>query len=223
MYNKSFISISLFIWRSVNKNYRLFELMIINYYTYKNCEFTCIKCKWSGKGSETKVGEVYEGVFEIDCPVCHEPVDSISHPHIYEILEYDEDENEKDKCREILDNWVDRAIKEIQQKNKISDSKSKTIIFSKSGEIDPEIVKQAVYSQINFVLPKDIWDEINTAFGECWNNEIGIRGWVHENQIENYIDEHLRKKKILFEYAKIETITKIIHNHLENISAYLDE
>ena len=102
-------------------------------------------------------------------------------------------------------------------------NESKTITFSKSGEIDPELVKQAVYSQINFALPENIWDEIDTAFGECWNNEIGIRGWVHENQIESYIHKHLRKKKILFEYEKIETITKIIHEHLKKIGAFLDE
>jgi hypothetical protein len=197
--------------------------MKINSYTYKNCEFTCDKCKWHGKGAETNIGEVYEGVFEIDCPICHKPVDSISHPHIYEILEYDDDENEKNKCREILKNWVERAIKEIQQKNILSDSKSKTITFSKSGDIDPEIVKQAVYSQVDFVLPENVWDEIDKAFGECWNNEIGIRGWVHENQIESYIHEHLRKKKILFEYEKIEIITKIIHEHFKKIGAFLDE
>jgi hypothetical protein len=197
--------------------------MKINSYTYKNCEYTCIKCKWSGKGSETKVGEVFEGVFEIDCPVCRKPVDAIGHPHIYEILEYDEDENEKNKSREVLRNWVERAITEIQEKNKFTESKSKTITFSKTGEIDPEIVKQAVYSQVDFVLPEHIWNEINTAFGVFWNNIIGIRGWVHENQIENYIHEHLIKKKILFEYAKIETITKIIHNHLKKKGAFLDE
>lgn len=63
--------------------------MKINSYTYKKCEFTCDKCKWQGLGSETEIGELFDAVFEIDCPICHEPVDSISHPNIYEILEYD--------------------------------------------------------------------------------------------------------------------------------------
>jgi hypothetical protein len=117
---------------------------------------------------------------------------------------------------------LEEAMKKAMHSKKDEDE-TKTVCFSKSGEIDPELVKQAVYSQINFVLPEHIWDEINAAFGECWNNEIGIRGWVHENQIENYIHEYLRKKKRLFEYDKIEIITKIIHEHLRKIGAFLDE
>lgn len=96
-------------------------------------------------------------------------------------------------------------------------------IGSQGGGIDPELVKQAVYSQIDFVLPEHIWDEIDTAFGECWNNEIGIGGWIHENQIETYIYDHLKKMKILFEYEKIEVITEIIFKHFNDIGAYMDE
>ena len=132
---------------------------------------------------------------------------------------YDADDSMyTDEDNALLEDAMEKAMN-----SKKDEYETKTVCFSKSGEIDPERVKQAVLSQINFVLPENIWNEIDTAFGECWNNEIGIRGWVHENQIENYINEHLRKKKILFEYEKIEIITKIIHEYLKKIGAYLDE
>jgi len=98
----------------------------------------------------------------------------------------------------------------------------KTIPFSKSGVIDPEQVKAAVYNQIDFELPQWLWVKIDQAFSECWNNEIGVRGWVHEGQLENYIYNSLHEQNIMFEYVKIVQIVKIIYGYIEMSGGFLE-
>ena len=100
---------------------------------------------------------------------------------------------------------------------------SKTINFSNDGQIDPMHVKAAVYNRIDFELPEETWEEIDNGFAECWNNEIGIRGWIHEGQIEKFIYNYLKEKKIIFDYPKIEQIVKIIFDYIKMTGGYLKE
>lgn len=100
---------------------------------------------------------------------------------------------------------------------------TKTIQFAKSGYIDPDKVKIAVYNRIDFELPDLLWDKISNAFGECWNNEIGLRGWIHEGQIEKFIYEKLKADNILFDFQRIEEIVQIIFDYIEMTGGFLDE
>lgn len=99
---------------------------------------------------------------------------------------------------------------------------AKTVQFAKSGEINPEKVKNAVYNRIDFELPEWLWVKIDTAFATCWNNEIGLRGWVHENQIETAISKKLKQENIMFDYDKINRIVKIMYEYIEMTGGFLD-
>jgi len=97
-----------------------------------------------------------------------------------------------------------------------------TVRFSKEGGISAQKVKESVYSRIDFELPQHTWEEINTAFAECWNEIIGISGEVHEGQIENHIYKHLKSKNILFEYDKIERIVKIMYDYISMTGGWME-
>ena len=43
--------------------------MSLNYYTYKDVPYACDHCGWRGKGSELEQGEMFEALFELNCPV----------------------------------------------------------------------------------------------------------------------------------------------------------
>lgn len=52
-----------------------------NYYSEwrtSNCQ--CHKCGWIGKGSALAIGEIFEALTELDCPVCGESVLLVPHP-----------------------------------------------------------------------------------------------------------------------------------------------
>jgi hypothetical protein len=100
---------------------------------------------------------------------------------------------------------------------------SKIIQFGKEGFIDPEKVKENVYNRIDFDLPLWIWEKIDSAFAECWNNEIGIRGYVYVNQIEKYIYNTLKKENILLDYQRVKRIVKIIFDYIEMSGGFLEE
>jgi hypothetical protein len=50
--------------------------MIVDYYTYKDQEFTCRNCGWQGKGNELLHGDFSELhlIGDLDCPQCDDMV-----------------------------------------------------------------------------------------------------------------------------------------------------
>jgi hypothetical protein len=52
----------------------------LNYYTYKEESFSCNHCGWNGKGADLEQGEMFDALFELDCPACHEKLTFISYP-----------------------------------------------------------------------------------------------------------------------------------------------
>lgn len=89
--------------------------------------------------------------------------------------------------------------------------------------IDPDKVKKAVYNRIDFELSEDIWEEIDEAFRQYWNNVIGKFGEIGPYGTVNFIADYLKKRHILFQFEKIITIVDIIWDFLEMTGGFLSE
>ena len=50
----------------------------------------------------------------------------------------------------------------------------KVVKFSNDGKIDPDRVKIAVYNRIDFELPEDLWNKIDSLFAQCWNTRLDL-------------------------------------------------
>lgn len=100
---------------------------------------------------------------------------------------------------------------------------TKVIAFSIEGEIDPVKVKNAVYSRIDFNLPENVWDEIDNGFRNVWNNKIGLRGWIYEGEIEKSIYNHLKSRKILIDFDKLEKIVGILLDYIKISGGLLED
>ena len=48
-----------------------------------------------------------------------------------------------------------------------------------TGSINADRVKVAVYNRIKFELPIIIWEAIDTAFSNYWNDVIGFGNYVN--------------------------------------------
>jgi len=88
------------------------------------------------------------------------------------------------------------------------------LYISEGRIIDSGKAKRAVYNRIKFELPNYLWNEIDTAFGDYWNNVIGMGEYIYEGQIEQHIYNHMKSRKIIFEYEKVEIITNIIFDYM---------
>jgi hypothetical protein len=55
-----------------------------DYYTYKTHTYQCKRCDWQGLGAELRKGEMFDSLFEMDCPSCHQPVTFFPYPSIQE-------------------------------------------------------------------------------------------------------------------------------------------
>ena len=49
-------------------------------YNYKNLNFKCRSCNWSGYGFELEMGEVFDLLFEIECPACSAYIGAVPFP-----------------------------------------------------------------------------------------------------------------------------------------------
>lgn len=61
-------------------------------HNYKKLGFKCRSCSWWGIGSELEMGEVFDSLFEIECPECHTYIGAIGYPLI-------EMQKDKDTCK----------------------------------------------------------------------------------------------------------------------------
>jgi hypothetical protein len=100
---------------------------------------------------------------------------------------------------------------------------AKTINYSNEGEIKSSKVKIAVYNRIDFDLPENLWYKIDNLFAEYWNDIIGLRGVIYENQIEQYVYNGLKKERIIFSYDKVAKIVGIIHDYIKMTGGYIKE
>lgn len=93
----------------------------------------------------------------------------------------------------------------------------------KENMISPEQVKKAVYNRIDFKLPEEIWEEIDEAFGVCWNKVIGFGNEVDPEFVVDFIAAHLKKKHILLGFEKVKDIVSIILDYIEMTRGFLDD
>lgn len=56
----------------------------MSYYTYKEELFSCNHCDWRGTGADLEQGEMFDALFELNCPACHEKITFVSHPTLAE-------------------------------------------------------------------------------------------------------------------------------------------
>jgi len=88
-----------------------------HYYEYKKESFKCSECGWTGKGAKTEIGEIFESVFEIDCPKCGNKVGSVMYPTEKEMLKYGTEEEKREirERKEYLDKRNEPALTSAEQ------------------------------------------------------------------------------------------------------------
>ena len=68
---------------------------------WRTDDFDCPKCKWRGKGSELRQGELYDYCYEVICPSCEEHITAVQFPSIQEALD-NQDKLSEDERRDVL-------------------------------------------------------------------------------------------------------------------------
>ncbi|WP_279179885.1 hypothetical protein, partial [Parabacteroides johnsonii] len=88
--------------------------------------------------------------------------------------------------------------------------------------IDREKMRKRVYEQIDFELSPNVWEEIDEAFFDYWDNVLGVGDLINWDKITSYIVNHLKQKYILIDNNKLTSIVKIIENFMEEEDATED-
>ncbi|MCX6236812.1 MAG: hypothetical protein NTY07_04495 [Bacteroidia bacterium] len=101
-------------------------------------------------------------------------------------------------------------------------SKTKPL-FNDGAAIYGEDVQSSVFKRIDFPLTDRIYSEIDKAFAQCWNNEIGPGGEVYDGFIEKYVYDALTDKKVLIEYSIVEKIIGIMLDYIKMTGGFLDD
>ncbi|MCC5915853.1 MAG: hypothetical protein JJU02_00860 [Cryomorphaceae bacterium] len=124
----------------------------LQYYTYKDTEIICTKCGWLGFGQEATQGDLFEELFEINCPQCLESIAHISFPTFEEVLEHG---SEEDKAQ------VRKAMA-LEKKVKASQTKSSKKLIDIEGAVSisfEEIHKEDKQILAVFANDQLLWKE----------------------------------------------------------------
>lgn len=91
------------------------------------------------------------------------------------------------------------------------------------GGIDSSKVKRAVYNRIDFPLPESTWEVIDHAFGDCWNNIIGMGGDIYFDKIFDFVDKRLKENRLLLLSNNLARILTIMLDYIEMTGGFLDD
>ena len=58
----------------------------MNYYDWKSNRQSCLRCRWTGLGSESELGETFADGAEYICPNCHEVLRFVAYPLLRESI-----------------------------------------------------------------------------------------------------------------------------------------
>ena len=128
--------------------------MMLEYYKYSTVQLKCKKCNWTGLGEESVQGEIFEELYEINCPSCSEKLATILFPTSEEMLKYGTDE-EKEQAKENIEfqKAIEKSLlKSIDELPEIEDDKISFEVIEKSDDN---------YDYLNVLWKgKVIWEEI---------------------------------------------------------------
>lgn len=124
-----------------------------NVYTYKEHQYTCDNCGWSGKGEVLKQGDLYEEGFEVNCPECKELLELVVFPTIEEVLKFGTGE-EKKQAREEMEFWEQWQAMSLKSADELPEIAGDDLVFE---------VEERKYKKKEFLFllydGKEIWKE----------------------------------------------------------------
>lgn len=112
----------------MERNYRKEQIMTIFHEGWKNSEYSCLKCDWSGSGDSCNSGRLYRKMYlELSCPACGEFIDVIIFPDadLHEKDETaltDEQKRELQEYREQMRVYLEQCLQSIDQLPEIDDN-----------------------------------------------------------------------------------------------------
>ena len=68
-----------------------------------------------------------------------------------------------------------------------------------------------------------IWNAIDDAFGDYWNNVLGMGGDIYFDQFFDFISDRLKEKHILLLPDNLGQILTIMFDFIEMIGGFLDD
>ncbi len=157
------------------------------YYEYKSKQFKCDKCGWTGNGGQAKQGEVFEAVFEIDCPNCYEKIGSVAYPTHEETLKYGTDEEKRSvkKRIEFENRMIKSKLNSIKQLPKIDGNK---LIFKTITEtVNDDLYLKILYNN------EVIWEEIIGY--EYYSRFIGL-GKLFKQKYGSRLHDFIEEKSV---------------------------
>ena len=90
------------------------------------------------------------------------------------------------------------------------------------GQIDTNAVYQFVHNNIEFTLDDNVWEAIDMAFAEVWNNKIGVGGYFYFDELPYMIHSVLVKKKRLISFDITNRIVSLMLEYIEKYGGLLD-
>lgn len=87
--------------------------------------------------------------------------------------------------------------------------------------IDSVLVKSFIEERLPYFLPEYIWTEIDRAFREKWNEQIGYGGWFYWEEIGDFVYARVVSKRILMSCEQVHEIVDNMLTYIERNGGFL--
>jgi hypothetical protein len=88
------------------------------YYHYESHHVECTHCEWEGLGNQLTFGEMFDALFELNCPRCNQKVAMVGFPSFEEVLKHGT-EAEKEDVRKSLHRQEELKDLELTKSTKL--------------------------------------------------------------------------------------------------------
>lgn len=150
---------------------------IFDYYQYKKQSHTCPKCGWVGSGESLEIGEVFDTLYEVECPHCYAYLGCVPNPNIEQAREHwselpDQEKHQLGMIEAMCNEFDRRWLKGPEQLPDIAGD-SFTLIWDMIGEdITIRNGNQVVFTEPSIYQGYERFEEVVSILKERYGDAL---------------------------------------------------
>lgn len=186
-------------------------MLSLPYYHYESHPVNCTHCGWKGLGNQLIFGEMFNALFELDCPKCDQKLAMVGYPSFEEVLKYGS-EAEKAEIRRIKQKLEDHKNQELTLNTPLPKLTGlQKIRFEERYELNQRVILD-IYANDHLIFSEEVYYEYSERLMEIIKIlDIKYRGRIQSIEVESTFDLcgdrfDSRKLKALIEKVSIQPL-----------------
>lgn len=158
---------------------------IFDYYQYRKQNHSCVKCGWVGSGENLEIGEVFDTLYEVECPHCHTYLGCVPNPTIEEARKHwselpDHEKHQLEMLEAMCNEFDRQCLKSADQLPDIQSPDFTLVWDTTDGKVSIRNGSQVVFVEPMIYEGYERYEEVVTILKEKYGEALrGVHPTVH--------------------------------------------